>query len=294
MFYYPRERRRCLWSLLKALAGRRTYISASQVKSAKKHSRVQIKNTVTRKLNECSLIDSRTEYLWEVEAKGAKLNSNTQDTLLERSLLFANDENNPSETPNDEEPDDKKLSTEADAPDPMDIERPPSKRPKNVRSKSNFEQSPVKLNDRSTPSTSTPCTIDSVSQINLSRKSDENLRQYLRDGVTLVHKTSLWFLKLNQDHNSRSAFQDLWELVLLLQCTSSVICETLWKHFRPPWRDCSIHTASAERSIARKREKNRSFLWFQMCYVISNVSADSFPICLSFDSSIQTFKWWLN
>ena len=143
--------------------------------SLQKHSRVQIRNPVTRKYHECSLIDSGTEeYLKKVEAKGAKLISNMQETLLDLSVSFANDENDPPEPSKDgEASDDDDLSADADAPDPIDLERPPpSKRPKIVKSKPIFEQSPVMLNDRSTPSTSTPCTCDNVSKVSSSRNSE--------------------------------------------------------------------------------------------------------------------------
>ena len=123
--------------------------------SLQKHAKIQIRNPVTRKFHECSLIDSGTEeFLRKVEAKGAKSISNMQETLLGLSFSFTGEEN---VAPVDTQPERTQRSYNSEEED----EEPPLKRVKQIaKPKPVFKQSPIVLYDNVAPLTSTPCKCD--------------------------------------------------------------------------------------------------------------------------------------
>ena len=128
-----------------------------------KHDKVRIRNPLTRKYHECSIIDKGTEaYLRKVEAKGAQVISNMQETLLDLSVSFG-DENIPPSLPDCAESDADRRSLSSDD----EIEEPLPKRAHLIQPTPVFEQSPVALDDRAASMSSTPCSCGSSGNVSL-------------------------------------------------------------------------------------------------------------------------------
>ena len=129
--------------------------------SLQKHDKVQIRNLATRTYHECSLIDKGTEtYLKKVEAKGAQLISKMQETLLDLSVSFA-DENILPSLPSSVESEEDQRSDSTDD----EIEEPVFKRANLSQPAPAFERSPIVLKDLPAPISSTPCSCGSSGNV---------------------------------------------------------------------------------------------------------------------------------
>ena len=144
--------------------------------SLQKHAKVQIRNPRTRKIHECSLVDSGTEeYLREKEIRGTHVISNMDHTLPELSVSFSGDENIPPLVPS--------ANTGSDLDGDDEVPEPTPKRQKFVKITPVFEQSPVILNDHPGPLTSTPCGCDNSK---VSFQKMKIFKHHYRTGIALA------------------------------------------------------------------------------------------------------------